>query len=297
MAALFTETADRLEAAIIRLQAWSATIPTSSRLHDAIIVLRRVADQNALPPDRIVQSLAFHAFHTAYDFIEIASYLPENRVASIRKALNKAVLGALDERDTRQEPFQLQSELRIGAALRRAGLKPVNPKLGNGKTPDFIIKNATFTYAVEVKRPSKSKGCIRLVRAAQPQISAAPAGGVIVLDITTLVSELTSTELREQVNELTRIVRQEIWVPERGFKPGFEKTLGLVIVARAIERVELSEGGYVRVLNVANASTFAPVENSLQQHRAEWLTQGIQRGLIPEHEAALRDLQSPSSLD
>lgn len=296
VSAVFQAAADTLREAIKTIEKRVTTVPASSRLWDGLNLLVDVAGANSLPSDAINQKRAFKAFHAAFDFSEIALFLPTDRIAVFRKDVRKALSGSLSERDLLQEPFQLQSQLRIGAALRRAGLTPEIPRLGRGKSPDFVVQNATNRYAVEVKRPTSTKALARLTRDAQPQLAAVRNGGVLVIDLTTLIGNVIDTDVEGALKRFTAAIHNEIWRPERGFNVGFEKTVGLVIVARATERVEISEGkGFMRVVNFANGSTFANTDNNLVQRRAEWLTTAIQRGLVSEDASNLRDLQAPST--
>ncbi len=127
-------------------------LPPDSRLPKIVPLLRELATEESLPECPIQRALIAQAARDAQEFAEISWVLPVDDLRPLRPRLQEAVFGTLGQ--TRHKAYQSQSELWTGAMLARSGVLTGVHIAGEGKSPDFIVKNGTMEYAVEVKRDS-----------------------------------------------------------------------------------------------------------------------------------------------
>ena len=175
--------ADQLEDAIKTMEGWKIRIPPSSRLPEIVRLLRGLVTEASYPSSRSQRALIAQAARDAQEFAEISWALPSKELKPLRESLRKAVFGTLGQ--TGGSAYRYQSELWTGSMLARSGALTGVRFASEGKSPDFILKNATMEYAVEVKRPSNlSRALDRVSEAATQLRDDRYHGGAIVLDLT-----------------------------------------------------------------------------------------------------------------
>lgn len=180
--------AGQLEEAIAALDVramseWQIRIPPDSRLPKIVRLLSEVAAEESFPECPSHRALIVQAARDAQEFAEISWVLPVDALKPLRPRLQEAVFGTLGE--TRHKAYQSQSELWTGAVLARSGVLTGVRIADEGKSPDFILKNGTREYAVEVKRPSSIPRARELVSKAARQLrNDRYHGSAIVVDLT-----------------------------------------------------------------------------------------------------------------
>ena len=183
--------AQGLEEAIAKIEEWGIAVPGGSRLPETAKHLRQVASARSFPESREDLRKIAHAARDAQEFANIRGMLPQQPLAPIVEALSRAVGGTIG--GTPHQAYQAQSELWVGAALSSAGVSVGVLTKPSGSSPDYVVRNATKRYAIEVKRIA-SGGSVgkRVSEAAQQVQDSRYDGGALVVDLTDwLPSEVT----------------------------------------------------------------------------------------------------------
>ena len=212
--------ADQLEDAIRTMERWRIRIPPGSRLPEVVRLLRGLVSEASYPWSCRQRALVAHAARDAQEFAEISWVLPSEELKPLRESLRKAVFGTLGQTDG--SAYRYQSELWTGSMLARSGALTGVRVASEGQSPDFILKNATMEYAVEVKRPSNlSRALDRVSGAARQLRDDRYHGGAIVLDLTDCLGpehrdlsgrgQFQMEDVEARVVELTDSLRKKVF--------------------------------------------------------------------------------------
>lgn len=283
--------ADRLEDAIERIERWGVRIHNSSRLPEAVRVLRSVQREGVFPESHCSLAQVAHAARDAQDFGLIGNMLGTETLPPVVRALEHAVSGVLGK--TPDPAYQFQSELWVGAMLTCATDRVGVIGQPNGRSPDFVVEEGTMQYSVEVTRPSELSGARKLVsEKAKQLLHRRYHGGVLVVDLTDcLAPELALGfgtgppdlhAVQANLIRLTNTLRQQvfddrsqrIWESRRHL-------FGVIGLARTIwwDLGDLPE--LHPICNVASISflTDGATCKTLRYHRAHWLAGLIETGI------------------
>lgn len=280
--------ADQLEEAIGGLREWEIRIPPDSRLPRIVRLLRELVSEQSFPesPDRLAQIA--QAARDAQEFAEISWVLPSEKLSPLRESLRKAVFGTLGQ--TRDAPYQYQSELWTGAVLARSGAFTGVRKVSKGKSPDFILKNGTMEYAVEVKRPGNLRRALERVSEAADQLRQDRYhGGAIVVDLTDCLGlDLTHRSgtgrpnmdpVEAKVEELTNVLRQEVYDDSsRRIRAGWRHIFALITFIRT-SWWDLDDLSRMNPLRHVLQIRFLGSAKDLRHWRACWLADLIDQGI------------------
>jgi len=285
--------ADQLEEAIgvLDLSAaseWRIRIPSDSRLPKIIRLLREVSEEESFPECPSRRALIAQAARDAQEFAEISWVLPSKELRPLRESLQKAVFGTLGQ--TRDPAYQYQSELWTGATLARSGALTGVLLASEGKSPDFILKNGTMEYAVEVKRPSNLPRALDLVSKAASQLrNDRYHGGAIVVDLTDClgseVSDLSGRgrpnmdHVEARVEELTNPLRKAVFDDSsKRIRARYRHVFGLVTFIRAIWW-DLDDLTLMSPLRYVLPISFWSGGKTLRYWRASWLAGLVVKGI------------------
>ena len=177
------ELAQGLEEAIAKIEEWDIEVKMGSRLRKTVKLLQDVAPEQEFPESREDLLQIAQAASDAQEFIIIKGMLPQERLKSTADALERAVGGTLGV--TPHEAYQAQSELWVGGALSCAGVPLgvlTNPQ---GPNPDYIVRNGTLEYAIEVKRIAEGNSVKnRVSKAAKQTRDSRYHGSALYVDLT-----------------------------------------------------------------------------------------------------------------
>lgn len=172
-----------LEQAIAKIEEWGIDVKGSSRLRNTVKLLQEVSSAQKFPQSREDLLKIAQAVSDAQEFIIIKGMLPQERLDSTANVLEKAVGGTLGV--TPHKAYQAQSELWVGAALSCAGVRLgvlTNPQ---GPNPDYIVRNGTLEYAIEVKRIAEGNSVKnRVSKAAKQTRDRRYHGSALYVDLT-----------------------------------------------------------------------------------------------------------------
>lgn len=280
--------ADQLEEAIGAFREWGIRIPPGSRLPRIVRLLRELVAEKSFPesPGQLAQIA--QAARDAQEFAEISWVLPSENLRPLRESLRKAVFGTLGQ--TRDAAYRYQSELWTGAVLARSGAFTGVREVSKGKSPDFILKNGTLEYAVEVKRPSNMRRALERVSEAADQLRQDRYhGGAIVVDLTDcLGSELThrsgaSGPTRDPVEakaeELTNVLRQEVYDDSsQRIRARWRHIFALITFIRT-SWWDLKDLSHMNPLRYVLQIRFLGRGKTLRYWRACWLAELLDQGI------------------
>lgn len=271
-----------LAAAVERLETWGVTVPAGSRLHEAKEVLEAAAESGVLAPIHRGDDLGLRALEFVFDYSAISASLPANRVANLRKDLERSLKGPLDPVTTSREPAQLQSQAVVRAAFVQSGLDPKHPTGSprHGKSPDLLLENGLSTYGIEVKRPEKAGNVLPRFRDGCTQLSDYGVSGGVLVDVSDCVRGQDIPAASSFVHEHGGLILEEVFETGVGPRPGY----GHIMMAGVYARVAWSsddgpDSSMVRVHTASRIGIMAQVQGSLQDHRAKWMRQHFQSGL------------------
>jgi len=162
------ELADGLETALGRLPELGVGVRPLG-LPDAVRLLRSVHTAGAYPLNEPELIRVGNAIKAAFNFIRIVDTLrspcPPGGIPSLRRALK----GRLEDVGS-TDAHRAQCELVFGATLAAGAGRAGTPRLGKGKTVDFVVDVDTVSYSVEVKRPASADAVEERVAEAVRQI-------------------------------------------------------------------------------------------------------------------------------
>lgn len=280
--------ADQLEDAIKTMEGWKIRIPPGSRLPEIVRLLRGLVSEASYPSSRSQRALIAQAARDAQEFAEISWVLPSKELKPLRESLRKAVFGTLGQ--TGGSAYRYQSELWTGSMLARSGALTGVRFASEGKSPDFILKNATMEYAVEVKRPSNlSRALDRVSEAARQLRDDRYHGGAIVLDLTDCLRpehrDLSGTgqprmdDVETKVVELTDSLRKKVFDDSiRRIRPRRRHVFALVTFIRTIWW-NLDDLSQMHPLRYVLPISFLGRGKTLRYWRARWLAELIHKGI------------------
>jgi hypothetical protein len=187
--ARLADVATYLEDATKAFRTWGVKIASGTRLLKSIDLLRQIADSGQYPSDRVCLAVIGEAIRDAQEFIEIANVLPDNPIEAVQHDLGRAVRGDLIAPGPTGPNLQFQSQLWVAAMIGEPDFPAgVLSMRSSEESPDYVLRNGTLEYGVEVKRPSGKLDAKTIVRKAARQIrSPRFHGGVIVVDLTDCV--------------------------------------------------------------------------------------------------------------
>ena len=181
--ARMADLAKGLEEAIEKIQKWGITVPVGSRLRKTVTLLEEVAPEQSFPDSRESLNQIAHAACDAQEFTIIKGMLPQKPLQPVVESLTRAVAGTIG--NTPHQAYQAQSELWVGAALSCTGASfgvLTNPE---GSRPDYIVRNDTEEYAIEVKRVASGRNLNKRVsRAATQTRDSRYHGSALYVDLT-----------------------------------------------------------------------------------------------------------------
>ncbi|MCY4572780.1 MAG: hypothetical protein OXF01_08250 [Gemmatimonadetes bacterium] len=284
--------ADQLEGAIGTMRQWGIRIPPTSRLPEIVKLLRELVSEESFPECASRRAMIAQAARDAQEFVEISWVLPDERLRPLRRNLQQAVFGTLGH--TRDRAYQYQSELWTGATLTRSGaFTGVRMDGPEGTNPDFILKNATKEYAVEVKRPANlDRARDRVSKAANQLRNSRYHGGLIVVDLTDCLdpesrdlsgrgpfNTARRTRVAAKVEELTNAVRKKVFddSSER-IRRRWSHVFGLVSFVRTTWW-DLDDLWQMHLLRYVLRIHFWRGVKDLRYWRAQWLAELIERGI------------------
>ena len=295
--------ARRLDDTISKIEAWAGiSVSPSSRLHDAVGVLRAVDPTRDFPRSRSDLTQIAHAVRDAQNFETIRYMLGSEKPQPVVTTLDHAIGGELGK--TPHRAHQAQSELWVIAMVAAGGTPPGIVSLkADGTSPDVVITNGTKEYSVEVKRP-QSLGHVRnIVSRAARQLLPKQAdwflhktsrfhGGALVLDLTDCLSPGWAVRfergppvlapLREQHIPLARRVHQQIFCDALGKMRDRRRHIFATNTLLRISWWDLGDLSRLHCLNQVFRCVYLPEGmncKNLRYHRAHWLAHRIQDGL------------------
>jgi hypothetical protein len=147
--------ADKLDEAIRHLVERCVPVPPSSRLPQAVKLLRAVGELGVYPADHNELLPIANAIKAAFDFTAIRRALPKIPNAEVLDACRRAVRGLLTD-DGPTAAHRAQSQLQFGCVLAEAGLRPGAVQPVARKVPDYLVDVGGLPIAIEVKRPASA---------------------------------------------------------------------------------------------------------------------------------------------
>lgn len=257
------------------LASWGIKTVGDSRLAQASAFLREVAATGTIQPTMDAVLPVLRAIWVAADFADIAGYLPENRVKSVRQELSVAINGPLWPPPGQRQALQYQTQHWIGAVLFHAGLEiehiPFSAKR-QVKIPEFWIAAGLRPIGVEVKRPESVARLPVTVADAMEKFRNHACYGAIVLELSDCLTPGPEASLRGQGNSLMETVHQTVWDdPGNRYKPGFEKLIYVGGIVRGAWERPAEHSNRLRFFGHAFHQGYSPDPNSLQGIRSRWL--------------------------
>ena len=165
--ARMADLANALGKTIEKIQEWGIPVPVGSRLQETVALLEGIVPERPFPDSRECLPRIAHAACDAQEFTIIKGMLPRQPLPPMVESLARAVDGTIG--GTPHQAYQAQSELWVGAALSCAGV-PLNVLTNpRGPSPDYIVRNGTREYAIEVKRIASGRSLKRRVSKAATQ--------------------------------------------------------------------------------------------------------------------------------
>jgi hypothetical protein len=281
--AFAAEAANDLSASIALIRRWGVEISESSRPSEALRILRDVAETGNFAPSQRGDDLGIRALQLALDLKAIADTLPRERITDFRRDLIGCVAGKLHPPESDLGPLQLQSQLVIRAAIAKMGEEPEQPRhsgAGGRKKPDILLHNGISTYAIEVKRPAKSKNITSLAEKAAGQVAAAGVKGGIVLDITDCLGTTDPDKADAEVLRWVREVGALFFTDGVGYKPDCSHILMVTVLARPAWTVNSANQDVQALVHSTSAGyAFGIRAGTLDHIRARWLRCLLSKGL------------------
>lgn len=260
---------------------WGINIVGDSRLAQASAFLREVATMGSVEPTTDAVLPVLRAIWVAADFADIAGYLPENRVKSVRQELSVAINGPLWPLAGQRQALQYQTQhwlsdstlARCGAVSRRPRIEhiPFSAKR-KVKIPEFWIAKGLYPIGVEVKRPESVARLPVTVAEAMEKFRNHDCYAAIVLELSDCLTPGPEASLRRQGNSLMEIIHGTVWDDAGNrYKPGFEKLIYVGGIARGAWERPVKHTNRLRLFGHAFHQGYSPDPNSLQGIRSGWL--------------------------
>ena len=243
------------DGALATINGWGVRVQETSRLEQASSVLRATAAAGRVEPNSAAVTPVLRALWVAADFADIAAYLPESRVKSIRVELQAALSGELWPDKGSRQPLQLQTQHWIGAMLLHSGLETdhaVYSAKREVKIPEFFVRDGLQRIGVEVKRPESRRRVQTVVAEAMEKFASHRCFGAIVLEITDCIQGSSAGELEAEAVAVMREAHGAVWNDQRGeYRPGFEKLIYLGGVVRGAWEVPAEDSTRLRMMGHA----------------------------------------------
>jgi hypothetical protein len=238
---LLSRLADGAVVAREQLLAWGVDVPEGDRISQAISVLREAAHTGKILPANDGVAPVLRAAWVVADFIDIAAFLPQDRVKAVRKELGIASAGQLWPPQGRRQSLQFQSQHWIAAILLHSGLNVQYARFSSNrqiKLPEFFVLRDNERIAVEVKRPESDKRVgASVVDANAKFVDHKDSWGAIVLELTDCVLPTRDDEFQRRAEDLREVAHNTMWDAERGtYKEGFDRIIYLGAVYRVGHR-------------------------------------------------------------
>ncbi len=284
--------ANRLADTMGKIERWAGiSISGSSRVAEAVRVLRSVAPSSAFSGSREDLTRVAHAVRDAQDFWVIGNMLGPQTLLPVVTALRHAIGGNLGQ--TPHPAYQAQSELWVGAMIAAAGTQIGVMSSSDETRPDFVLTEGTLQYSVEVKRPESLRRARQLVSgAAQQLLPDRFHGGALVVDLTDcLLPELVmhfahgpptpKFAFREHESLTTRLHQQIVDDSSLQILQQRRHIFGALSLARRTwwNLDDLSQlYSITQVLRIVYLTDGA-MRKTLRYHRARWIAGLVGRGL------------------
>jgi len=242
--------------------------------------LQQAVDTGQLVPTHRGDDLGLRSLELAFDYGAIAASLPSTRIAEVRRDLEQSILGPISPHETSRGPLQLQSQFVVRAALVRAGVLPVHPRTGGGKSPDLLVENGLSCYGIEAKRPQVAGNVLPRFDDARDQLRDFGLKGAVLVDVTDCIRDTPKHQVDETVRKLALEIYDRVFTTGWGYKEGYEG----IVVAGAYARVAWTsaDGDAASMVNVHTSSTiglFTKRRNVLLDHHGRWLRAAFADGL------------------
>jgi hypothetical protein len=170
----------------------------------------------------------------------------------------------------------------VRAALVRSGLEPSHPTISprqGRKNPDLLLGNGLSTYGLEAKRPERAGNILPRFRDGSTQLQDFGVSGGVLIDVSDCVRGLDNEAASLFVRDQGKVILDEVFVHGCGPRPGYSHIMMAGVYARVAWTSD--DGALAAMVKVHTASRigiFAPVRNSLVDHRARWLRRHFQDG-------------------
>ena len=265
---LLSRVADAGDAAAAKLESWGVRLETDSRLAQASALLRAAAERGRLNADHESVAPVLRAVWVAADFADIAEYLPEDRVKSVRQELSIALRGELWPSKGSRQPLQFQTQHMVGAILLHSGIEiehiPFSSKR-QVKAPEFFFMDCLTRVGVEVKRPESRARIPTLLGEAMQKFTPHDCYGAIVLEITDCLEGVSEAEFLRVGQEVMAEAHATVWNIERNeYRPGFRSLLYLGGIVRGGWEVPAEDQSRLRLVGHAFHQGYIGHPGSLQ---------------------------------
>lgn len=281
LSSLLSRIAEKAVTARGRLVEWGIRVPDDDRITQAIGLLREAAKSGQILPETAGVSPVLRAAWVAADFIDIAAFLPPERVKAVRQELTLACVGELWPKKGSRQPLQFQTQHWIAAILLHAGLEVDYARFSSkrrAKIPEFFVLNGAQRIAVEVKRPESERRVAASVIEANAKFADHNCWGAIVLELTDCVMPAKVEEFQNRAEALRTIAHQTIWDVERGtYHPDFRRVIYLGAVYRGAWAVAEEGATRLRLVGIALHYGYTGHPNSLQGHTSSWFQREFNR--------------------
>lgn len=276
-----------LEDTIAKIERWGIAVRGESRLPKTVKLLQDVASTGSFPKSQAKLTKIAHAASDAQELILVRGMLPREPLDSTVTILSRVIGGTLGV--TPDQAYQAQSELWVGAALSCADARLGVLTKPEGPSPDYVVRNGTFEYAIEVKRLAGDSSVRRRVsRAAKQTRSGRYHGGALYVDLTDwLPADMTlrfasgppdmdspQMPIARRIDEL----RKEIFDDQtKRIQPRREHLFAVTAFARFIHW-DLTDLSQMHSSRYIAPLWFWHSVRDLRYHRARWLAELLHNG-------------------
>lgn len=277
--------------AITKLRAWNVRVLDVSRLEVERRLLLDVATRGCYPHNPAQLRQIAHALRDAHEFRYISASMPEARIEQLVKELQRTVGGTPDRRSCKREAYQYQTQFWVGAILGFGNVRPIIPPTSSRRSPDYLLRNGTLSYGVEVKRPETPEGAERQMLSGARQLASAGVGGAVVIDISDCLApeatevihgnESDSAELESaQTFQAIATRLEQLAFDDDRNQPRAEFLPATVMVVMAsVFRWRLDDLRYPDLIKLCRFAAFWKNRNTLAYHRTLWLRDILFRGM------------------
>lgn len=273
-----------VESTLGALEKFGVAVPATSRLHEALEILRAAEKDGKLAPIQRGDTLGLRAIELALDFRDIAAVLPDKRSAVLRRDLDRAVQGQLEPPENARGPLQSQSQLVVRTAFIRGDAEPLHPPSkpqAGVPDPDILLENGQYRYGIEVKRPQARKALVARFLEGVEQVRGAGLQGGVIVDATDMVRGLTRDEMDREIRSIALEMYGLVWNEQiRAFQPGFSHIMVVGTLARpAWTSHDDASAAMIQVHSSSTVAAIATSAGNLAGHRARWIRESLQNGL------------------